>query len=73
MSSNQARIPLLNGKNYDTWKPQMEAILHKNRFLKMAQDEIAVPENPNAKQKHDDTDMDAKADIYVWTRILYEW
>ena len=39
----------------------------------MAQDEIAVPENPNAKQKHDDTDMDAKADIYVWTRILYEW
>ncbi|KAM7350387.1 uncharacterized protein ACRADG_008991 [Cochliomyia hominivorax] len=57
MAIVSGRIPLLNGKNFSTWFPQMEAVLHKNRLLRMVRGEIAKPEeviissNPTALER----------------------
>lgn len=43
MTSLNGRIPLLNTTNYGTWKPQMEAILHKARLLLFVYGQIRRP------------------------------
>lgn len=43
MTSLNGRIPLLNTTNYGTWKPQMEAILHKARLLPFVYGQIRRP------------------------------
>ena len=43
MAIVSGRIPLLNGNNFSTWIPQMEAILHKNRLLRMVRGEEVRP------------------------------
>ena len=49
MAIVSGRIPLLNGKNFSTWLPQMEAVLHKNRLLRMVKGEIAKLEEVTIK------------------------
>lgn len=43
MAHSNFKIPLLNGNNFSTWAPQMEAILHKCRLLRIVRGEEQMP------------------------------
>lgn len=60
------RIPLFNGENYATWRPQMEGILHKYRFLKVVKGKETRPTVVGQEQeKWDDKDMDARSELLL--------
>lgn len=66
MSVANGRIPLFNGENYMTWKAQMEAILHKNRYLKIATGKTPRPTAAgNDQDGWDEKDQDARGDLLI--------
>lgn len=60
-----SKIPIFDGSNFLTWKTQMEALLHKNRFLQIVRGESVVPAEPNLRMQWTEKDQDARADILI--------
>lgn len=64
-AASTARIPLFNGENYATWRPQMEGILHKGRLLKYVNGTEARPADGATQATWDDKDLDARSELLI--------